>query len=95
MIDFTIRPDDGDEYTVTADSRDIYLWEKTHRKGKTFQTLMNDLAMVDLYTIAYQASKRAGLCDGTEAEFARTCVLEFEIEEEEPDPTRPAASAAR
>lgn len=94
MIEFRVEPYAGDAFEVTADSRDIYVWEKKQRKGKTFQALMRDLAMVDLYTIAWLAARRVGQFDGTEAEFAETCVLDFDVNEE-PDPTPPAASEGR
>lgn len=91
MINFTIDPEDGDRFEVTADSRDIYTWEKRHKKGKTFQQLMNDLAMVDLYDIAYVAAKRERLVDGTLDQFVKQCVLDFQVDEA-PDPTQSAAS---
>lgn len=92
MIDFKVTPEDGEAYEVTADSRDIYVWEKRHKKQKTFGQLMDNLAMVDMMDIAYIASTREGLFDGKLDEFVRSCKLTFELEEDEPDPTQPEAS---
>lgn len=92
MIDFKVKPDGADEYEVTATSRDLYLWEKTN-KGKTLKSLMESLAVVDLYAVAHIASRRAGQFDGNLADFSSTTDLTFEMEEE-PDPTPAAPGAA-
>lgn len=90
MIEFTIAPDDGDPYEVTATARDVLLWEKT-TKGRSFAALMDDVRMTDMYALAHAASRRQRLFTGTLAEFERDCELEFE-EAEEPDPTQPDLS---
>jgi hypothetical protein len=87
VIDFTIKPDGGDPYEITADSRDVLGWEKQSRGKKTFVGLMDTLNMIDMYQVAYIAAKRLGKFPGELAEFERTCVLEFDTEEE-PDPTQ-------
>lgn len=89
MITFKITPDGGEAYTVTASSRDIFQWERTNR-GASFNSLMADMHMVDLYKVAFIASRRQGLFTGTEKDFQEQVDLAAQDEEEEPDPTRPA-----
>jgi hypothetical protein len=48
--------------------------------------------MADMYKLAHLASKRQQLFNGTLDEFASSCDIDFE-EEEEPDPTQPEALA--
>lgn len=95
MIEFTVQPDGGEKYEVTATSRDIVVWEKRTASGKggprSFAQLMSDLRMTDMYIIAHVASKRLGLFEGSQADFEQGVDLEFDIEEE-PDPTPPEAS---
>lgn len=94
MFDFTIKKDDGDEFKVTADSRDIYTWERTN-KGKSFSKLMDDLNMVDIYSLAFITCKRTGSYDGNLDQFSKECVIDFETtseDDEEEDPTQEAAS---
>jgi hypothetical protein len=89
LINFTVRPDNADEYKVKAGARDVLVWEKTGR-GKTFKGLMDQLAMVDLYRLAHIASRRLGLFNGDLKAFEETVEVIFEEEEAEPDPTQPA-----
>jgi hypothetical protein len=91
MFEFTIRPDDADEYKVTATSRDFYVFERT-TKGRSFADVGTNLHMADMYKLAHLASKRQQLFNGTLDEFASSCDIDFE-EEEEPDPTQPEALA--
>ena len=100
MIDITVRPDDGEEYQVTATSRDILIWERTNRKGLIFADLMERLALDNLYWLAWITSRRLGLYGGTKQEFEDTHQITFEVEEgaedrKTPDPTPKAPSAAR
>lgn len=88
MFDFKIQPDGGDEFTVTAGSRDVLVWEKT-TKGASFGSIADGLKLADLYKIAHIAAKRHGLFNGTLAEFEASCELDM-VAQEEPDPTRPA-----
>lgn len=92
MINFTIKPDPGfgDEFEVTATSRDIYMWEKTS-KGRTFTVLMNDMSMVDMFRIAYFAAARQKLWSENEASFTANVDLTFS-EADEVDPTNPVRS---
>lgn len=92
MIAFTLTPDHGDDLEVEADSRDIYVWEKTN-KGKSLAQLKSNLLMGDLYAIAHITCKR--LAEDVPAkldDFVRAYVLDFEQEDGEPDPTQSAAS---
>ena len=89
MIDFTIKPDAGDEYDITATSRDVLMWEKT-TKGAVFSKLMEQLTMVDLFKVAYFACKRQGMFAGTQAEFEATHELAFKGETEAADPSQTA-----
>lgn len=100
MITLTVTPDHGDEYTVTATSRDILTWEKTTKGDKTFIDLINSPSLVDLYRVAHLASWRQGLTTAKNLqEFEATCEVTAGLEDDEdqedevPDPTHPAASA--
>lgn len=90
MIEFKVRPDAGDPFTVEATSRDVVVWEKTG-KGRSFSALMDDLRMGEMYRLAWIASRRLGLYRGELSEFETTVDLEFDVEEA-PDPTPPGAS---
>lgn len=94
MIGFKVVPEGGDEYEVTATSRDVYLFEKLN-KGKTFQSLVNNLEMGDMYRLAHLASKRQQLFTGTLEEFTDSCDLEVNSDDEEPGPTPPEVSTGR
>jgi hypothetical protein len=90
MFAFTVKPDGGEPFQVTAGARDVLAWEKTNR-GKTFKTLTETLSMVDLYRLAHVTCRRAGLFTGDLAEFEETCELDWgEQDQQEPDPTHPA-----
>lgn len=93
MIDFTIKSDDNEQFDVTADTRDVYVWEKRSGGKKTLADLGNKPAMVDLYSIAYQASRRTGHIPTamTEPQFAERFLLDFEFAQDPPDPTQPEA----
>lgn len=90
MITFTVRPDGGEPYELTAGSRDVLQWERT-TKGKSAATLGD---MADMYKVAWLAAKRQGLYDGSLQDFETTVDLETEGDEdgsdEGPDPTRSA-----
>lgn len=97
MITVKVTPDDGRMYELTADSRDIYTWERT-TKGASFAKLMSDMHMTDVYKVAHIAAQRQGQFDGTLADFADTHALDMIDEDEqgadedEQGPTRSAAS---
>lgn len=92
MISFTLTPDHGDSLEIEADSRDIYIWEKTH-PGKSLGQLKSKLLMGDLYVIAHITCKR--LAEDVPAkldDFVSAYALDFEEDDGEPDPTQSAAS---
>lgn len=94
MINFRVVPDGGEPFDVTASSRDIFQWERTN-KGASFQSLMADMRMTDLYKVAYIASRRQGKFTGTEQDFQQQCDLDTRDDDEgESDPTPPAPSPA-
>lgn len=91
MITFDILPDDDEPYRIVATSRDIAWWERTN-KGASFAKLQEDMHMVDLYKIAWRAATRLGMFAGSEKEFADSCDLKQEDDDEgESDPTPPEA----
>lgn len=95
MITLTVKPDNGEPYTVTATSRDVLTWEKTTKGDKTFVDLLNSPSLVDFYRIAHIASWRQGLTTAKNLqEFEATCEVDAPLEDDdEPDPTQSAASA--
>jgi len=90
VFTFKIAPDDGEPFTVTATARDVLTWERT-TKGRTFGAMSDSasLRMEDLYKLAWIASCRTGRWQGTLPDFERTVDVDL-VDEEEPDPTRPA-----
>lgn len=86
-IRFKVTPSSGEMFELAAESRDIYVWEKTS-KGKAFGDSMRSGSVVDLTEIAYYAARRQGFFVGTLTEFASSHDIEG-VEEEEPDPTQP------
>lgn len=87
-IKFKVTPVDGEPFEVGAESRDIYVWEKTGQ-GRSFGTAMQSGSVVALTEIAYYASRRQGHFTGTLTEFASSHDIENAEGEEEPDPTQP------
>lgn len=91
MFTFKISPDDGEPYEVVATTRDIARWERT-TKGASLRQLQTEMRATDLYVIAHNAAVRHGQYDGPLKEFQDTCdITVLDDEEEEPDPTLPAA----
>lgn len=90
MQRFKVSPDGGEPYELVTGSRDVLVWEKTNRTGRTAVSLTEGASLMDQYAIAYLGAKRQGLFTGTREEFDSTCELEALGEEEEPDPTPPA-----
>lgn len=85
MFDFIVKPVGGEQFEVTADSRDVATWERSG-KGRSLASLNRDLRMTDLYALAYTAARRQGKTSGDVAEFEAGNVIDF-LEEEAPDPT--------
>lgn len=91
MFDLKVSRDGQEPYVVTAQPRDILVWERTGQ-NRAFSRMMDDLKMADLYDLAYIASKRLGLFDGTAAAFeASADVAPHGEPEAEEGPTPPAA----
>lgn len=82
MFTFTVRPDGGEPYALTATTRDILQWEKTS-KGKTLKTLQEQAPIEDFYKIAHFAAKRQQLFTGSLSEFEDSVDIDVEEDEEE------------
>lgn len=81
-----ITADEQEPDEFIADSRDIRMWERTHKDAK-LGNLMEAFEMDVMYTIAWFAAKRHGVIEGMKLEeFANTYALDFE-EVEKADPT--------
>jgi hypothetical protein len=85
MFTFAVRPDDGEEFKVTATSRDVVLWEQV-TPGRHFAHL-KEASMSDFYGIAFVAAKRQGLFAGDRQAFDKG--VDIDIVEDDPDPTSP------
>lgn len=85
MITLVVQPDEGTEYEITATSRDVVRWEKTH-KGARLANLEN-ASMGDLYALAYCAAVRLKKFAGTEEDFLNTVDIATR-EDEEATPTK-------
>lgn len=83
MISFKVQPDNGDEYEVTATTRDILSWE-TSGKDRSFQKLMENLRLTDMYELAWSASVRNGYFQGTVKSFKESVELVFEADDSNP-----------
>lgn len=81
MFTFTLTPDDGEDLSVKADSRDVLVWEKTSRSNERYVDLLTELSMVKLYRLAHIAAKRQGVPVGKLADFEASYVLAIETEE--------------
>lgn len=89
MFRFKVIPDEGESFEVTATTRDIARWERT-TKGASLVALQKDMKVTDLYKVAFYATQRQGLYDGTQKEFEETVDLDI-LDAGEPDPTQSAA----
>lgn len=85
-----ITPDGGEPEEYIADTRDIYMWERTNKEAK-LGNLMEAFEIDAMYKIAWFAAKRHGLIEGMKIdEFVATYALDFEeVESGAADPTRP------
>lgn len=100
-ITFNLDPGAEPAVTVTADSRDIYVWERIDKTGRrTLRNIMERWSLADLYPLAWVTARRTMAYQGTEAEFVDLYPrLDFETQEEDAgddfvDPTQMAASSA-
>lgn len=90
MIDLKISPDNEESFVVTAEPRDILVWERTGQ-NRSFDSLMSAMRMSDLYDIGFITGRRLGLITMDKPTFEQTCNVEPHAETKEPDPTRTAA----
>lgn len=74
MFTYTVRPDGGEPYVVTATMRDVLRWERTSPKGRLPRKAedLGTASAENAYSLAYVASKRQGRFAGTEQEFEET-----------------------
>jgi hypothetical protein len=96
MFTFTVTPDDGQSYKVTATSRDVLHWEKT-TKGKSVGALSEaeNFHMGDMFKMAWIAARRQSLFAGDLKDFEAGHEVDLVDDDEDDDgldPTQPAAS---
>jgi hypothetical protein len=97
-IHLRVTPDDGDAYVVVADSRDVYLWEKTTpNKSTTILQALEEIRFLEIYRLGWICCRRLGMFAGTLEQFTETMQIEpgeeeQEDDQEQPDPTRGGAS---
>lgn len=90
MISFKVTNDStGEEYEVTADTRDILKWE-AESASNLFANLQDKMRMADLYSLAFHALRRTGQITVNRRQFEDKFVVALEVEEveEAQDPTR-------
>lgn len=94
MFEFTIKPDDGDEFVVEATSRDIVRWE-SGAKGRSVGSLTDNMKMTDLTDLAWYAADRRGLYAGDIREFRAGVDIDFSElgSDDEPDEAGPTRAA--
>lgn len=84
------HPDgDADPYELTADARDVLMWEKSGR-DRAFGDLTERTHMRDVYSLMHVVAKRRGLYDGPLEMFETDVLLELlppTDEDKAPDPT--------
>lgn len=91
MFDFTVKPDGGDEFRVTATSRDVYVFEKATKGRRSMASITTDMHMSDMYGLAHLAATRQQMFTDSLDQFAASCDIDL-VDVEEPDPTPPARS---
>lgn len=84
MIEVEVRPDEGDNYTVTITSRDVRAWEKAGRGRKL--DVEGGVSFTALYELTWRAAKRGGKFEGALTDFEDTNDIE-PLGESEVDPT--------
>lgn len=90
MFKVTITRDgDPEPFELTTSTRDVLRWEKTNKKHKSLGSLEKDIAIEDVYMMAFYAAQRLGKWTGTLPEFETQCDIDFEEVMDEPDPTQP------
>jgi hypothetical protein len=99
QIKYTVTPPAPNTViSYEADSRDLYVWEKTDRtQQRTLKTLLERMSMQDLVHVGWIAAKRLALTSLSLDEFGGQCIVDFDLDDDEmvePDPTSAAPSAA-
>jgi hypothetical protein len=96
MFTFTVEPDNGDPYEVTAKSRDLVRWEKLGG-GRSLGKFEHNASMAWITEIAHVASVRQGLYSGSRDSFLTEVDVALHQQkkpapdgEGESDPTQPA-----
>lgn len=91
LFSYKIRqPDTGAEHKLESDTRDVAVWERVNKYGRTLADLSpTRVAMADHYGVAWAAARRAGLAVGKLAEFEAAWTVEILAEAAEADPTLP------
>jgi hypothetical protein len=101
MFTFTVAPDGREPYTVSVAIRDTVAWERLH-PGHSAQELIQEEGqpasleankLTNSFELAYFASKRQGLFEGSLDDFETSCDV-VGISQEQPDPTQPDRSDA-
>lgn len=91
-IEFPIEvtPDGQEPFRTVATSRDFRQLERINKQF-VFTRDMEKPSMTVIYSVAWISAKRAGLFDGTQAEFEATCEVDvLAAEDVEVDPTQSA-----
>lgn len=76
-------PDDGETIHVTADTRDICMWEKVD-KANTFAKLADTPSMSAFYSLAHVAARRRGLTDMPLDDFVDRYALDLDATDADP-----------
>jgi hypothetical protein len=75
MFNFDVRPDGEDEFRLVATSRDVSLWERTH-KGRSLKMIEQSYSMSLMEELAHVACRRQRRWEGSLAELRERCDIE-------------------
>jgi hypothetical protein len=81
VITFDVEPEDGEQFEVKADSRDVVVWEKTSRTNERYLELISNMRMSAMYRLCHIAARRQGLVDCKLDEFEKDYILHFATED--------------
>jgi hypothetical protein len=84
MITFKIAEDGAESFEVTAQPRDVLLWERSVR-GAKFDNFTTP-SFEDIYGLAYFACKRQRVWDGNRKDFEDRCDVKPIEEDEDYEP---------
>lgn len=90
MFSAKITPPDGEQYDLTADSRDVIEWELSDRKRYMGQ-LQERTSMVAIGELLYFAARREGRYSGAPRDFITSHIIDLKDSggDEESGPTQP------